>query len=167
MDMKHLEVLQGIVEDNLKSTEKHIETALVNSMNQLNIGMISFALNGDNSDFDCPRAYLTLPDNSFMSDEPYYTREIIVVVNTDDKIYVIQNTDEVDGDLLDTLEEFTHFTKEDTEKMMKKLNPLLYGVVENYEVLNHASTMVQLLDCVKDALYPIEEPLTESINVAD
>ena len=160
----YLSVMQGIAKNNAKMMTGSLEDALVNVMTSLNIGMISFALNGDNSNFDVPRAYATMEDNSIMSDEPYFVREIIAVLVKNGHIYIIPDTDQVTDELLNELEYWTHYTPRDVAKL-KDLEHVAIRATDNYNLINRHDMMYRLFSSCNDAIQTIKEPLDKTINI--
>lgn len=162
----YLSVMENIANKNAKLMTASLEEALYNAMTSLNVGMISFVPNGDNSYFDVPRAYATMEDNSTMSDEPYFVREIIAVIAKGGRIYIVPDTDQVTDELLNELESWTHFTHQDTTKL-KDLQWCSIRLTENYDLLNTNDTMFKVFKSCNEALKDIKAPLERTINISE
>lgn len=162
----YLDVMQDITKKNAKTMTESLEEALYNAMTSLNVGMISFVPNGNNSNFDVPRAYATMEDNSTMSDEPYFVREIIAVIAKARHIYIVPDTDQVTSELIDELDSWTHFTRHDVAKL-KDLEWCSERLTDNYNFLNTNDTMFRVFKSCNEALKTIEEPLERTINISE
>lgn len=162
----YLSVMENIAKKNAKTITESLEEALYNAMTSLNVGMISFVPNGNNSNFDVPRAYATMEDNSIMSDEPYFVREIIAVIAKGCHIYIVPDTDQVSDELLDELECWTHFTRQDTTKL-KDLQWCSIRLTDNYNLLNINDTMLKVFKSCNEALMDILKPLVKTINISE
>lgn len=162
----YLDVMESIAKKNAKTMTESLEEALYNAMTALNVGMISFALNGDNSYFDVPRAYATMEDNSTMSDEAYFVREIIAVIAKDGHIFIIPDTDQVSSELLNELECWTHYTRQDVAKL-RDLTWCSARLTNNYNLLNINDTMLKVFKSCNEALTDIKEPLDKTINICE
>ena len=160
----YLSVMQGIAKNNAKMMTDALEDALVNVMTSLNIGMISFALNGDNSNFDVPRAYATLEDDIDVTGNEYCVKEIIAVAVKNGHIYIIPDTPNISDELLDELQEWTHFTPRDVAKL-KDLNYATIRATDNYNLINRHDMMYRLFSSCNDAIQTIKEPLDKTINI--
>lgn len=162
----YLSVMKNIVTDNAKIMTENLEKALVNAMNSLNVGMISFALNGDNSNFDVPRAFAVMEDDVYVTGNEYIVKEIIAVLVKNNRIYIVPDTLHVPSNLLDELECWTHFTPRDVAKL-KDLQRIEVTIKasDNYNLINRNDLMFNIFKSCIEALKPIKEPLVKAINV--
>lgn len=158
----------SMAKDLRKLAKENLESQLVDVMNHLNVSVISFVPNGNNSNYDVPRAYATTEDDSTLSDEPFYTREIIAVALLNNHIYIVRDTDNVNDKLLDELDLNTHFTKRDLAILRKLgLGKVAERITDNYNLLHPTDTMFQVFNSCYEALIPIQEPLTQTINISE
>ena len=162
----YLSVMQDIATKNAKMMSASLEEALCNAMTTLNVGMISFILNGDNSNFDVPRAYATLEDDIDTTGNEYCVKEIIAVLVKNGHIYIIPDTDQVTDELLDELQCWTHYTPRDVAKL-KDLDHVAIRATDNYNLINRHDMMVSLFKSCNEALKDINEPLEKTINISE
>ena len=162
----YLSVMQSIAKNNAKMMTDALEDALVNVMTSLNIGMISFVLNGDNSNFDVPRAYATMEDDIDVTGNEYCVKEIIAVIVKNGHIYIVPDTPNVSNELLDELQCWTHFTPRDVAKLKDLDNAwVMIRATDNYNLINRHDMMYRLFSSCNDAIKPIKEPLDKTINI--
>lgn len=141
-----------------------LESQLVDIMTHLNIGMISFVQNGDTSNFDVPKIYVTYDQENTDS---YVTKEVVAVVLRSNSIYVIPDVDFISAELYDELDQHTHFTIRDRVKMSAGIDEVVIKVNSNYNLLNANDTMLQIFKSCYEALIDIDKPLTQTINITD
>lgn len=162
----YLSVMQDIATNDAKRMSNALETALVNVMSSLNIGMISFAPSGNNSYFDVPRTYATMEDDVDTTGNEYCVREIIAVLVKNGHIYIVPDTPDITDELLNELECWTHFTCPDTLKL-KDLEDVAIRATDNYYLINRHDMMVSIFKSCNEALKTINEPLKKTINISE
>lgn len=140
---------------------KTLEERLVNRMNEKNIGMISFLPSGAFSTYDLPRVFAIIDNPSDPTSYVPVGNEIAAVVNINNKIYVVLDCDLNTDFIIDTLEEYTHFTKDCLSHQDNFLKREVKDTLYPYE------TMMKLFETTSMAIDMIKEPLTENIHADD
>lgn len=162
--------LLDVVKCQARENTKTLNSALVDLMNQKNVGLISLANNGEHSGWDIvPKAYLVFPDKE---DEgySYLAREIVAILVFNNNIYVVPDTKDIENGLLDELQAYTHFTPESVMKLLDSTNLgnniyCVMGGLGTY-VQHRSDTMLSVFQMALEALEPIEKPLQNNIDLA-
>lgn len=164
----YLDVMENIAKKNAKTITESLEETLYNAMTSLNVGMVSFVLNGDNSNFDVPRAYATMEDDIDATGNEYCVREIIAVLVRNGHIYIIPDTPNVTDELLDELQCWTHFTPRDVAKLKDLDNAwVAIRATDNYNLINRNDMMLNIFKSCNEALMDILTPLERTINISE
>lgn len=161
---KYLSNMERLALKNARNMTDALEDALVEAMTSLNIGMISFAMNGDNSNFDAPRAYATIADDKYMTGNDYSVKEIVAVLVKKGAIYIVPDTPKITDELLSELENWTHFIPRDVAKL-KDLESVAMSLNYNYNFINWNDTMLKLFIACNDAIKPLRNPLHKTITI--
>lgn len=147
------------VEDLLKRAKQTI----INTMIEQNVACISFANNGNSSEFDVDKAYCTIEDSVTFD---YVSREILAVYTDGNELYVLTE-DWVTLEQLNKLEETTIFTR-DNFKQEDWLGEDGYDIFSDIDgTLDVSGSIVDLTTTIDEVLNGIlkGEKITDNLTL--
>lgn len=143
--------------------QKKAEELIIGTMNDLNIGVVSLVKNGDGSEYDVWKPYC-VKDNSW--DAPEYT-EIIVIANVSDRVCIIPDGVNISMGVLDVMNEFELFPKNETEEGSELMKVLGDELMLVDETLTPTETFIDLSNTISEIRGLVNnKPITERTKLA-
>ena len=135
---------------NLKAIklQDEITETIVDMMNKKGASIISFASNGDNSDFDVDRAYAFYDDNKYGREE---YEVVAAVLDEDNGLQILINNGDLSGEVVDMLFEKVIFKAEEDKDIIEKINSS-NELISVMDTLAPTDTLCQLVYSVEETL---------------
>lgn len=136
-----------------------MENAIINEMDRLNIGVISFIRNGDSAEFNIERVFAL--ESTW--DEPIYG-EVVALIKANNTLSIIIDDTNIGTKTLTLLEEADLFPQSDLNNK-KFRNTIIENAIPIVDTLMPTSTLSDLCGAMMSIQKMIQTPITKRVYI--